>query len=257
MMKMHSLLLATAAIVSACASTNAHSTGAEHSNESAFQQISCEGAFDAAQPVAMQRFPEEYYWRGWPAAVHEVDGPLDLDGDGTLERVFIGTYIPSGGMRQHNVSVLVLVNEQSEDFETIDPDRLKAIFNTQMTQLTAEDSISNLERISFDGFLSRVALVPEGKNRNQGWNGYQYAQYFDKHDVFLGQQERLPQLAETRTSVVTIDQEPLLLLEATRGDVLPANTIITNYRFLARYLGDFKLQVLCGESLDADIRSTV
>lgn len=254
MRNLKAAFLVLAAALPACVSTAPNSATAEQAQSHIADgqpEIECDGVFEKLSPAAVKPFPaDKIYWRGWPHRAYEVEGPLDLDQDGVNERVFIGMYVPGGGMTKHIYNRLVIITERSPLFENIDPDGLKVIFNKQMTQMTPEDTIPNVKRLMFANFLSNIALAPGGKPRNEGWSGYEYTQYFDQFNVFVDPQETLPPLSETRVSVVSVDRKSYLLLEATTSLTRPANRTITNYRFLARYLGGFTLQVLCGEFVE-------
>ncbi|MFZ5616576.1 MAG: hypothetical protein ACOZAA_04550 [Pseudomonadota bacterium] len=213
------------------------------------ERVDCATAFDEAVPLKTVPFPRGPYPSHWlyPARVEEVEGPLDLDGDGALEKIFIGTIFPQGGMLEHKASTLVIITQASSLFESIDGNGLQAIFSRQMSQFTPGESIPGVERLSFSWFLSQFELVPDGKKRTQSWSASDYATYFVQQSLIADQTEPVPQLAETRVSVVSYGAEHFLLLEVTRDDVRPANEIITNYRFMARYRGKHKLQLVCGE----------
>ncbi|NWG92319.1 MAG: hypothetical protein HXY21_07390 [Parvularculaceae bacterium] len=202
-------------------------------------------------------FPGEPYWRGWPAAVDEVRKPLDLDGDGARERVFIGTYSASlGGLPEFDAHSLVIISERSPLFADIDAKGLESIFQRQMSQTTAADSIPGVRRISFDSFLESLKVEPNGKERGKVWLPNDYVAFFNETKVFAQPVRDLPYLAETLVEIGVIAGEPVLLLTSKR-DLLrdeaaaaERGELTLEYRFLVKYLGDFSVRVLCGEPVE-------
>lgn len=241
-------------LFAACASDGEFEDGAAKASA---KRIDCKGAFDRFEALPAVALPFDPNWNGRPAAAQEIAEPLDLDGDGAQERVLIGTFLANlDGYPEYDVHKLVVIGEASPLFQKFTSNDLHAIFLRQMDQRSAQNSIPNVERISFHGFLEDMKLEPDGKDRGAVWSGVEYAQYFNQHGVFAAPLQSLPRLDETLIEIGVINGEPLLLLTSKRDlfldevEAAAKGEFPLEYRFLVKYLGDFRVQVLCGEPVE-------
>ena len=244
-----SFLLLSASFLGACIQSAGSQMEPQVTHSGA---VPCEAMFSAFTELSPHT-PKTYLGYNIPEQLKEIEGLVDLDGDGDLDRILVAHYGRDTDITDGPYTVIVVIGDKNPAYTSLDKESATALFRPSNIQSSAEH---DFQYLSFDHFLYRFK-IPNAKGVHEAWAPLQYQQYFKSLD--FPQQLTLGApitLRPTLARVGYINDRAFLLLSAKPIEYDESRTSVIGYdsegkyigrrfEFLATYKGGRELELNC------------